>query len=650
MDRLAFRQVVTQFEEEHHREPEKFLREYRRLVGLGYVVLAGSLVLSLALVAALIWIAFLSKGQGASFIFTALVAVGGLGLSVLRGLLVRLDAPEGHEVRRKDAPALFAEIDAMVRELQCRPVHRVLLTNEMNAAMAQVPRFGILGGYRNELVLGVPLLYALPWEQFRSVIAHELGHLSHGHGAQASLAYRQRITWVKLVGHLQERNSLLDRPLLSFLKWFWPRLHARLFVLSRASEREADAAAARLSSPSIASQALMTINGTARRVGESLQNSWKAALLGSETPVPLEYEAPVRSRIDDAWVATDLIRSLRCATDVDDTHPSLSERLCTIGDPEMVATLRLRDNRSHATEEEVTALALQMEERRVAQVSAAQHYFPGGPGSPLERFREEEMKQLALDWPKLREPLVTASKQRAELEAKEAAGTATVEERLQLAGLINLLEGQAAAFRKLEELHAAAPENPEVLFHFGRLLLDQRRDERGIAMIEKAMAAAPLMTADGLSAIVAFLSTEGRHAEVERFRQLGDRHAEEMSRAREERTRLNKGDLLIPHGLDAQKLAKCVEALRSQAKVKRAWLFQKSVRYLPTVPCHIVVLEFSLLHQRDRLMEKVARQLVEQLAPHLGSFMVVTLRLLESRWLAKHASEHPEAIVYTRGA
>lgn len=649
MDRHAFRQLVTQLELEHHLHPERFLADTRVLVWTGYLVLAGSVVLGALACVALAIAAVLLGGVGLGFLAVAAITAAGVSLSVLRALFVRMGAPEGYELKREEAPALFAEIDGMARALECRPVHKVLLTDEMNAAMSQVARFGIFGGYRNILIIGVPLLYALPWEQFRSVIAHELGHLAHGHGSQGSLAYRQRITWMRLVERLQRRDSFIDMPLVAFLRWFWPRLDARLFVLSRGAEREADAAAARIASPGIASEALMTINGVGRRVESRLRESWKRAFLENERAIPLEYEAPVRARVDDEWVAIDLLRNLRSATDMVDTHPSLSERLSSIGDPEVIAALRLKDNCTHATEDDVKALALQMEEHRVAQESAAHHYFPQGPDGALERFRRAEQEQLSVKWAGQRAPLVELAKRRGELEAKEASGTASVDERLELAGALLVLEGEAAAFRAIERLLAAEPENEDALYGGGMMLLDQRRDERGIAMIEKAIRANPLRARRGIGAIATFLDSEGRQAEIERFLALGDRCDEEIERAEAERNGLRQGDTLLHHGLAPAKLAACVPAFAGQKRVKRAWLFRKGVRHIPSMPYYIVVIEMGLLNHRESVMQKVAGALIEQLSPHLDHFGVVIIGSFENRWLAELVETRPEALVHARG-
>src|SRR5262249_54354082 len=106
---------------------------------------------------------------------------GALLVVVLRSLWVRLEPPAGEVLRRREAPGLFTRVEQLCRRLRAPRVHRVIVTEDFNAAVTQVPRLGVLGWHRNYLLLGLPLLKCLTVEQLEAVLAHELGHLSGGH-------------------------------------------------------------------------------------------------------------------------------------------------------------------------------------------------------------------------------------------------------------------------------------------------------------------------------------------------------------------------------------------------------------------------------------------------------------------------------------
>jgi Zn-dependent protease with chaperone function len=107
-------------------------------------------------------------------------------LVMVRALWVHLQPPKGWMLTRADAPDLFQLLDRLRKELQTPPIHVVLVTPEFNAAVSEIPRLGLFGWHRNYLLLGLPLLQVLTREQFTAVLAHELGHLSHGHARSSN--------------------------------------------------------------------------------------------------------------------------------------------------------------------------------------------------------------------------------------------------------------------------------------------------------------------------------------------------------------------------------------------------------------------------------------------------------------------------------
>jgi Zn-dependent protease with chaperone function len=123
----------------------------------------------------------------------------------------------------RQAPGLFAMLEELRARLQAPRVHRVLVTDEFNAAVLRVPRLGIFGWRANHLLIGLPLAKALTVEQFKAVLAHELAHLKRAGELEADAAsaravsagaVAQALTAVSVVGSwLEER--------------YWPQLRRR---------------------------------------------------------------------------------------------------------------------------------------------------------------------------------------------------------------------------------------------------------------------------------------------------------------------------------------------------------------------------------------------------------------------------------------
>lgn len=176
-----FESLISRMEGLARDRPESYGRRVFWLASLGYAYL---LFLILVLTALTVAAGFSVSRIG--FLGAKLTAIVGLlWFTVARSLWVRSAPPRGVSVTRTDAPQLFRLLDALRVRLKSAAIHDVLVTPEFNAGIAQVARLGIFGWHRNYLILGLPLMKALTVEQFKSVLAHELGHLSEGH-ARAS--------------------------------------------------------------------------------------------------------------------------------------------------------------------------------------------------------------------------------------------------------------------------------------------------------------------------------------------------------------------------------------------------------------------------------------------------------------------------------
>ncbi|MGH2948011.1 MAG: M48 family metallopeptidase [Solirubrobacteraceae bacterium] len=183
---------------------------------------------------------------------------------VLRSLWFRLPEPEGVAISREQAPALWDVVDETRKRLDAPRIHRLLLDDELNAGVVQLPRFGVMGPSRNFLLVGLPLLQAISAEQFKAVLAHEFGHLSGNHSRFAGWIYRLRRTYANLLHALKERRSRGIWLFRRFFEWYSPYFAAYSFALARQDEYVADRAAAEATSPTAAAGALVRVDLTGR--------------------------------------------------------------------------------------------------------------------------------------------------------------------------------------------------------------------------------------------------------------------------------------------------------------------------------------------------------------------------------------------------
>src|SRR5687767_13676339 len=234
------------------------------LAALGYVYLLLVVLILLAIVAATLfyvrlnWIAI-------KVLWIPLALVG----LVLRSLWITIPEPDGMKLQREQAPALFDLIREVTTALNGPKIHHVMLSEDFNAAIVQIPQFGMFGWLRNYLVVGLPLLRALKPEEFRAVLAHEVGHLSGKHGRFSGWIYRLRQSWIEVLTRVyQERHyaSFLFEP---FIKWYAPYLNAYSFVLARAQERQADKYSVELAGKEVAGVTLVRLTAKQRALSEN---------------------------------------------------------------------------------------------------------------------------------------------------------------------------------------------------------------------------------------------------------------------------------------------------------------------------------------------------------------------------------------------
>jgi hypothetical protein len=252
--------------------------------------------------------------------------------AILRALWVSFPPPSGVPLVRRSVPALFSLIDTLTASLDTPRFHRVVLTDDFNAAVSQRPRLGPLGWYENWLMVGLPLLEAL-WTNFRAVLAHELGHLSNAHGRFGAWIYRIRMAWMHLMNQLESSHRVGYKIFDWFLKWWAPYFNAYSFVLAREQEYEADRQAAQLTGADQMGRALIAIALQGARMDRGFWPRIARRAVDHDTPpagVFTELRETVRASlaVEDArrWLAIALNR--KAATD--DTHPSLRDRLAAL--------------------------------------------------------------------------------------------------------------------------------------------------------------------------------------------------------------------------------------------------------------------------------------------------------------------------------
>jgi hypothetical protein len=306
-------------------------RAYRRSVAsfaaLGYLWVLGCLVLAITLL--VFTLGAMTQGKFKVAYIGLVVVAGGLLWSSLRALWCRLDAPKGMTLTQADAPALFEALERIRKKIKGPPIHHVLLDDNFNASISQIPRFGLFGGAVNYLTIGLPLLLSVDKPRFLAVMAHEYGHLRGDHGQFAAWIYRTRQSWMKLGHSMRHDDGVVAMATQAFLNWYFPRFLARTFAMARQDEYEADRIAGKLLGRSVAGSALTEIAIKGDWLADEFWPlHWRHA---ADNALPVGPFSAMRRLLclplDEDFARRSLKQNLTQISGVDDTHPVLRDRL-----------------------------------------------------------------------------------------------------------------------------------------------------------------------------------------------------------------------------------------------------------------------------------------------------------------------------------
>lgn len=220
-------QVIERLECELRENPKAYHWKVKILAWLGNLYIAfGVVVLAVLLILACLSILVLK-----AFAIKIIIPVAIFLYVIIRSLWITVEKPQGISIRSNDAPELFKIIDDLSLKLNSPNFHHVLITEDFNAAVVQIPRLGIFGWHDNYLIIGLPLMQSLSIEQLTSVLAHEFGHLSKNHAKEANWIYRQRIRWAQLYMLVEQNASRIDIIFRPFKKDLYLTLHHSHFQL-----------------------------------------------------------------------------------------------------------------------------------------------------------------------------------------------------------------------------------------------------------------------------------------------------------------------------------------------------------------------------------------------------------------------------------
>jgi Zn-dependent protease with chaperone function len=577
----AYEDLVRRMERLAVAAPRAYRWRVLLLAGVGYLYL----ILLVAGLIGLIAVTAIALRQVPWLLAKAVLVLGALLVVVLRSLWVRIQPPRGELVTRREAPQLFARLDGLCRRLRAPRIHQVIVTEQLNAAVTQVPRLGVFGWYRNYLLLGLPLMKCLSVPQLEAVLGHELGHLSRGHARIGNWIYRLRLAWLRLDAALTAQPRWGAEAIRAFLRWYIPYFNACSFPFARQNEFEADASAVQLTSPAAAAQALTAVEVMGHYLQERYWPKINTAARDSAQPAFAPFAALNATALEEiepetarGWLASALARP----STYHDTHPSLKARLEAMGVAAQLAPPAADTASDRLLGKRGLALAATFDDRWRERVSPAWQ----------KHFEETQKKRARLQG----------------LREQSAQAALTPEISLELAALEeDIGAGPAVALALRREVVTRLPQSNLAQFVLARQLL-QQSDAEGVALMESAMQQEPDARLAGSQLLRDYWWRQGDEERARQWHAQALKREAELRAGRAERERVTSADRWLEHGLPPGVQAVLKARLQRIAGLECAYLVRKRVRHLPEKPLFVLGYRSRGSERAGAIMQELREQ------------------------------------------
>jgi Zn-dependent protease with chaperone function len=516
------------------------------------------------------------------------------GLVAIATFWVQYTPLNDREIHRAEFPELFTLIDELSVQLKTPTIHHVVINFDRNAAIYQAPRVGLLGWYRNYLVLGLPLLQSLTPEQFKATLAHELGHLAGNDSSFTGYIFRVRQMWEQLTA---DNNFFLFQ---WFFRWYEPLIKAYSFVSVRDREYAADAIAKRMTSPEIAASDLIQTYIYEYYLQSSFSRQLDRQARDSETPptdVVTQMLAALRQPLDPQAAQVWLGLILGEATDTDDTHPCLSDRLAAVGYPTPKSWTPqpiLQTAAEYYFSDRLTDLAIELDIR----------WYESRKDAWLEQFQQAQYQREYLDT----------------LNLQATQTPLTLSEATIQADLTTILHGELIALPLWQEILALSPHHPQANYQVGKALVN-RGHYSGCAYLEQAIALDADLVIPSCEELYRFHTFQGDAASAEIYLDWRQQHLPKQWRSKLERN-IKDTDKFIPHDLDSNLVTEIRQKLVNYPAIDRAYLVCKPMQVFQDRPLYVLGIKIAnnnpASRQHSQADASLERDLCERLRLELN--------------------------------
>lgn len=563
---------ITQLFQE---KPGEFFFRVSALICLGYAYIALAMVVlitfTLFTFILLIKLPFLAFKLGIPLLLV-------LGV-IFRSFWVKAPPVDGIPLKKKDYPKLYEMVQEIADHIKAPKVHQVQLVPDFNAAVTQRARLGLFGWHKNYLILGIQIVKTCSYDELRSILAHEMGHLAEGHSAKDAWIYRVQSVWYQLMQNLQRDESLATVLFTRFFNWYVPLLDSYTFPYRREQEYNADLGSVELVGPDLAAKTFLSMDLKDRYLDK---NYWSTVGNRFSTPEPppvyAGLSAALTGKIEKQDAESWLRDILNQKTNYEDSHPCTRDRVAAI--------LKIKP-------EEVPEYAHKhIQELCEIEAPAYDRIFPH-KGNELCAMLDNEYKEVYKEyWKDRHDNYLSTKKALEEIIEKKESGEFTKDDATNCAYNSLVVYGFDKSKSHFKEAIDMNPEDAYLRQVYGQCLYDEK-DPDCVNQLETAIKLDRARFYDCGQMLYGFYKSRNEEDKARHYEEELIDWMEEYYRSKIERQSVEKNDRFIEHGLDEKALESIIESMQSQPSVKSAWAVRKVVTAFSEIPFVVFVVSLD---------------------------------------------------------
>ncbi len=574
---------------------------------------------------------------------TVVPALAVYACALARGLSLRLPDAGGRRLEESQAPRLRRMLAEMSQSLDALAVEEVRISPERTLEIRHEPcsGLGILGRSRTILVVGLPLAEELSPQQFRAMVAHELGHLGthkRRFGGRA-LGMRARLAVLRQAAEANalERgfwSRLPDESLVDTLHRTVRRLTPVMFPAVRQHEAEADAIAAAIAGREYAASALLRQRIAGHAVDHQFQEMClRAAEVSAEVPADLLERRAVAARgaFTEAQVSAWLSAELEMKDNLTDSHPPLWDRLRLLGfRVENIADFR--------------ELLEQVQPQRELGETAARFFLGDVAGRVRDEFFRDWAAQQTGNWRKRFAVYESLRIRAAEWENGTAAMEAEPGALWQAAVAVGNTKSWRAALPLAERILAIAPEHADANLLKAQLLLEEG-NPAGIEALERAMKSDARMVTLACTLASRFLERRGEQETAASYQNRCEEHHKREQESARERSQVRAKDMFLPPNCPPATTRALLGAVELHAPhIRTAYLMRKQGQ--DGKAQHVLGLERrSLPFENTALANRLLLERIMR-SPNMPADVLVCVVTRANRALVAKWKGTPQSVLY----